>query len=324
MRWIVLRMLLAWCVGTWSIDAALAQQTVGTPGRPAPGTAPAPVRPAPATNTGDPNAPQARAVDPEAARKMEELLVQWEQRSQNDKTLYAQFTRTDKSDAWPTPKKFEGQALLQSPNLACLDFQEVTKDHPKGTFHERIICSTDSKVYQFLGPTKQVFVYPLAREERRRALEEGPLPFLFNMKVDEAKRRYHMDLVQERPAANGKAGAYVIRIIPIQAIDREEFSQALVLLNQETFLPDALQLYSPSGKDTKTFVFKKVVRNATLLPSNFDGAGMAAKFRAQGYKVVENPDASGRPQGTMTETSPGARPAPQPALRPGVNPGRRR
>jgi TIGR03009 family protein len=256
-----------------------------------------PARPAPRPEAAQADAPPTGATrlqptTPEP--RMLELLQAWEGVSKSHETLYAQFTRTDRSPALVEPKVYEGQALLRKPNLACLDFQEVLKDRPKPAFSQRIVC-TGAKVYQFLGPTKQVFVYPLAEDERRRAIEEGPLPFIFNMRVERALQRYTWRLLEERPAQGSKPATFIIEIIPLEDIDREEFSKALIMLNQQSFLPEALQLFHPNGKDTKTFVFKKVERNGDGNPagnlSNYDGDKMAEKFQSYGFKVIVNPDA---------------------------------
>lgn len=231
--------------------------------------------------------------------RMLQLLSQWETVSRAHDTLYAQFTRTDRSPAWPDAKVFEGKALLRKPNLACLEFKERVAGQENPVFNQRIVCSGE-KVYQFLGPTKQVFVYPLAADERRRAIEEGPLPFLFNMRVDRALERYSWKLLQERRATATKAAVYIVEIVPRQAIDLEEFSRALVMLNQETFLPEALQLFAPNGKDTKTFIFEQVERNGEKNPAGnlayYDGEKMARKFQDYGYKVIVNPDATDQPR----------------------------
>jgi TIGR03009 family protein len=239
---------------------------------------------------------------------MDALLAQWEQVSQQNETLYARFTRTDRSPSLVVPRVFEGQALLRKPNLACLEFSEVVPDRSKPVFEQRIVCSGD-RVYQFLGPTKQAFVYLLADDERRRSVEEGPLPFLFNMRVARAKQRYTWELVKEQEAQPGqpaKPAAYIIRITPREEIDREEFKMALIMLNMETFLPEALQLYAPNGKDTKTFVFKNVERNGTQNPAsnanNFDGERMTEKFQAQGYKVIVNPEGNGAQQAVAQDS----------------------
>lgn len=315
-----------WVVSLVLGSTAVAQGPAAAPaGRPAPAAAAARGGAAAAPAQAG-AAPGVSAPDPAAVARMQVLLRQWEQQSQGDQTLYAEFTRRDKSVAFPGEKVYEGKALLKRPNLACLEFNEVLEGQPKPVFTERIVCS-GKEVFHFIGPQKQVFVYPLAEDQRRRALEEGPLPFIFNMRSEEANRRYIMDLAQEIPAADGKPGKYVIRIIPKLPIDREEFSQAQVLLTQDTFLPEALRIYSPNAKDTKTFVFKKVERNGTNPANNdnnFRGDRMVEQFRSLGYKVIVNPTAEGadpeaRP--AAAANAPAGRPAgPAPAALPAQRP----
>ena len=69
------------------------------------------------------------------------------------------------------------------------------------------------------------------RKTRQRALEEGPLPFLFNMKASEAEARYLMTLVSE------DKDFYVISVAPRLRVDQEAFSKAFLKLNGKTFLP---------------------------------------------------------------------------------------
>ena len=59
------------------------------------------------------------------------------------------------------------------------------------THTETIVCGQND-VWQYLYEGKQIFIFPLAKGERQRALDEGPLPFLFNMKAKEAEERYEM------------------------------------------------------------------------------------------------------------------------------------
>ncbi|HEU5116296.1 MAG TPA: hypothetical protein VFT74_06410, partial [Isosphaeraceae bacterium] len=177
-------------------------------------------------------------------------------------------------------------------------------------------------VYHFYAPSKEVFVYPLDKDQRKRSIEEGPLPFLFNMKSADAKRRYFIELLQKKTTKDGSPGA-IIRIVPRIDIDQSEFSQAIVLLNLKTFLPEALQLYSPNGKDTKTYIFSKVERNGennpATRPNNYNGTMMADAFRKSGYKVLVNPspqpNQSARPAGVAGGAAAPAAPR-QPALRP--------
>ena len=145
---------------------------------------------------------QAKAAAPKPIQ-VDDLLRLWERQSSKLKTLDVWIYRIDKNPEWDEEIHYEGRAVFKSPQLAYLDFKKIKttrnaegkmvpvadpKDPKKRltTPQETIICGAD-EVWQYLYPVKQIFVYPLAKEQRQRALDEGPLPFLFNMKAQEAK-----------------------------------------------------------------------------------------------------------------------------------------
>jgi TIGR03009 family protein len=294
---------LAWTLLAGPVAVAFGQTAAPRPNAPAQ----APPRPAPAQAPPSPGVggavPKA-AEDPAARRKMDELLVQWEKKSTGFQTLDAAFVG-EEDDGFGPPIRFQGRALLKSPNLAFLHFE---RPDANGKFapYEQIRC-TGNEVYHYKATTSQIFIYPLAPDERQRALEEGPLPFLFNMRAENAKRRYVFVFLRELP------NYHKVQIIPRQKIDREAFSMAIVLLDKKTFLPKALRLWDPeNGKSTKTYEFKEIRPNAPVDDKNFQGE----IFR--GWKVIRNPDANGRPQAAGAPLAPG-----RPALRPGSNGNRR-
>jgi len=206
-------------------------------------------------------------------QQMEQLLVLWEKQSARLTTLDVGFDRVDKSDAWGD-EKYKGRAYFQAPNLACIHTQKV--EDKKAVDQERIVCS-GKDVYQYNFETRQIFVFPLDKDQRKKALEEGPLPFLFNMKADEVKQRYQMQLL------NQDERAYLIGVLPRLKEDRAVFSQAFLQLNKKNFLPDRLLLVSPNGKDTQDYVFSGVSANQKVDPNLFRGVKVA------GWKEIYNP-----------------------------------
>jgi TIGR03009 family protein len=257
--------------------------------------------------------PTAKAVAPAPdPRKMDRLLAEWEAQSAQTTSMVAEFVRTDVDTVWNSTTKYTGQAILKSPNYACLEFRKIVDPKQPPKFHERIICSGD-KVYQFTNDSKQIFVYPLDPNERQRALEEGPLPFLFNMKAIDARHRYEMTLANERP------DQYLIKIVPLQQVDREAFSIAWVWLDGKTFLPKRLDLINPeNGKDKKSFTFTKIARNANVDMANFDGEKVARIMVAKKWDLVENPGPDARQPSSVAPRPSAVRPAAkaQPAQRP--------
>ena len=221
------------------------------------------------------------AADAKQAR-LEFLLGQWAKQSSRLQSLDITLKRTDKSPAWGQDELYEGRALFRSPNRAWLDFKKVVVDEKKqekSVPHERIIC-TGQEVWQYRSDTWQIFIYPLDRKVQKRALEEGPLPFLFNFKADEAKQRYTMKLRSEG------ADHYWIDIHPLLPIDQESFSLALVQLDRKFLLPTRVYLIAPNGKDSKDFVLSHIKPNTDVSEENFKGQLLPAP-----WKVVRNDEA---------------------------------
>jgi len=254
----------------------------------------------------------AKAADPaQAAAKraeMERLLVLWEKQSARLTSLDVGFIRIDRSPAWNEKLEYHGRAYLQSPNLACLHFQKLDEkpgEKPKLVEHERIVC-TGKDVLQYDYETKQIFRFPLDKQERKKALQEGPLPFLFNMKAAEAKQRYGLTLLDE----NQKA--YLIAIVPHNDNDREVFSKAFIQLSRTTFLPDRLTLLSPNGKDTQDYRFSGIKANGEINQEFFK------PLVIKGWKLVDNPAPT---QAAQRPPVRAAEPAAPPAARPQVGRG---
>jgi TIGR03009 family protein len=245
--------------------------------------------------------------------KMNELLRQWEEQSSKITTLDAQFTREDVLAAWQTKELYVGRAILKSPDLVFLDFQKV--ENNKKVPYEQIRC-TGKEVYHLRSANSQIFIYPMPAQADQRALQEGPLPFLFNMRAADAKQRYFMTLKSETLTT------YVIQIKPRQEIDREAFIQADVLLDKQKFLPTAMRLYAPNGKDYQTYKFTGegcwIKPNAPVNETNFE------PLILKGWQVIRNPDGKGGAPGSnaVGAQAPPARRGPA-AVQPSQAPPRR-
>lgn len=259
-----------------------------------------PARPAaPVVAPAAKNAMAAPAIDP---AETERLFRLWEAQSAKLNSLDVGFTRTDTSPGWNSVEEYKGRAYLQNPNLACLHSQKVVKEQGKADKLEdfdRIVC-TGKEVRQYDFATRQIFVFPLAAEERKKALQEGPLPFLFNMKADAVKLRYSMTVL------NQNEKYYLLGVVPRLDTDKEVFSNALLQLDKKTYLPDRLLLIAPNGKDRQDYVFNGIKSNEAINPKLFQGLNI------EGWKLVENPlpDNGGppRPVARGGAAPPGSRP----------------
>jgi TIGR03009 family protein len=241
------------------------------------------------------------AVDP---AKMDWLLEQWEKQSARLKTLDVTIFRVDDTPTWNEIEYYEGRALFQSPNLAFIDFHKIQQDENKrplkdpktgkylSTPYERIVC-TGAEVWQYRSDTQQIFIFPLEKDEQAKALEEGPLPFLFNMKADEVRQRYQLTLMSE------DAKSYGVSIKPKLEVDRESFSLAFVRLDRKYLLPVRIVMLSPDGKSKKDFQLGPMYPNKAINEKNFEGKPLGPP-----WKIVRNPAGEDRPRGGVTRTPP--------------------
>lgn len=239
------------------------------------------------------------------AARMKQLLAEWEKQSARLQTLDLKIKRTDKAKAWDVDELYKGRAILKAPNYAFLHFDKVVneKGREKLVPHEQIRC-TGNEVWHYKFDVKQIFVFPLDREARKRALEEGPLPFLFNMKAAEAEARYTMRLLRE------DAKSYIIGVEPKLAIDKESFSKAYVQLDRTYLLPTRIYQIHPNGTDSRDYELFDIKPQAKVNDGNFQGQ------EVKGWQLTRNPGGD-VPQ---NRAAPNVR---QPALRNGAQPGRR-
>src|SRR5262249_7794248 len=119
--------------------------------------------------------------------------------------------------AWGDEEHYLGQAKFKTPALAYVDYRKIkmqAQADPKikgkkvfvpakkkngeldSVSFETILC-TGTEVWDYRYDVRQIIVYTLDKNERKRALEEGPLPFLFNLRAQDAQARYEMVLQRE-------------------------------------------------------------------------------------------------------------------------------
>ena len=339
-----MRRFIAWTLtlaaGVSSVSISLAQTPRTAPSaRPAASTpvvkgtlAPQP-RPAP---TLDPAAQQAKAAtDARARNDMNHLLDEWEKQSAKVKSLQVVFERTDKSVKWDD-KVSQGTAILKSPDLACLEFKRAILDSdgkPRLKLnangqkaidvekepYQRIVC-TGKEVLQYEWDEKVLYIYPLDKEARQKALQQGPLPFLFNMKAAEARQRYSMTLVPDARFPK----EYCIKVVPNEEIDKKDFKMAVVWLDKEQFQPSRLVLYPVGDKDLQEFRFTLIAPNKPIADAYFavvipDKWKVERNDNPDGPNPKVRPTQAAAPAGRPVQSAPNrvaGQPAPKGSTRP--------
>ena len=97
---------------------------------------------------------------------------------------------------------------------------------------ETILC-TGTEVWHYRSDVTRLIIWALNNEARKKALDEGPLPFLFRMKAGDAKQRYQMTLrLQDKKSS-------LVMILPRMKEDKDVFSTAWVYARSRVSVADA-------------------------------------------------------------------------------------
>ena len=245
--------------------------------------------------------PAARKAVPEQnfpPEAMDELLAGWEGQSAKLQTLEVDLYRIDKNLAWEDEEHFAGHAAFKNPDLAYIDYRKVKlqvapdpKVKGKRTFtpiikknqfdstpFQTILC-TGKEVWDYRWDVKQIVVWTLDRDARKRALDEGPLPFLFHMRSQDAKRRYMMSLRLQNEKRS------LVEILPLLKDDKDVFSTAWVELDRVFLLPTRIILISPDKTKRQDFRLSKSTANKPVNEKFFIGVKPGGKE----WKLDRNP-----------------------------------
>ena len=143
---------------------------------------------------GRPARGQQVAADPQPPQMtMPQLLSLWEGQSAKLQTLELDMYRVDTDPQWGDEEHYLGHAAFRTPQLAFLDFRKVKmkeqadpKDKRKKQFvplkkdghvesvsYETIVC-TGEEVWQYRYDVRQIYIYPLDKDQRKRAPRGRP------------------------------------------------------------------------------------------------------------------------------------------------------
>ena len=200
---------------------------------------------------------------------LEKILKDWENNSKKIEKLEGSHTRYWYDDVFQVEKLSKGKFYYEHPDKGRIDITGA--EVPKGAQgkkrnkqgkpyqlkpgeNERWICD-GKRIFSINEDEKSYEVYPIPLNARGANIMEGPLPFLFGMPAETAKKRYFLKLMENSPQR------IIIAVKPRRRADAENYSEAKVMLNPQTFLPSAVQLIHPGGNQTTVYTFEKVVAN---------------------------------------------------------------
>jgi TIGR03009 family protein len=232
-------------------------------------------------------------VDP-LPKELQVILEDWEAASSKIVALYGEHRRFVYDKTFSIEKQGQGKLYYESPDRGRYEVEpsvipkgaesrKVDKDGNAYTLkpHERELwVCTGAEVIQVNEDRKEFDRYPIPPEDRGENIMNGPLPFLFGMKAEQARQRYFLALMRD----DQQKGEVWIHAKPRMQQDAALWSDAIIILDKETFLPRAVQLVDPTGNQTTVHTFTKLVPK-----SGFDGIASLIKgnpfeFNPKGYK----------------------------------------
>ena len=246
-----------------------------------------------ATPPGKPSPPPVPFVlTPEQQAALDQVLAAWEQRSDKVKTFKCQFNRWDYNATFGPPKfsnvlaKGRGEIKFKAPDHGVYRVAGMTEwdskveqyvDKKEGLDHW--VCNGQS-IFEFQTATRQLIERKLPPQMRGKAISDGPLPFIFGANAATLKRRY---LMREFTPADAAAKEIWLEAYPRFQTDAANFQRVEFILTRDEFLPYALQIYLPMGKDRTVYQFTDIkINGSTFLDTDF-----AAPRTPFGWKKVQ-------------------------------------
>ncbi|HCO25144.1 MAG: hypothetical protein CME31_01975 [Gimesia sp.] len=217
-----------------------------------------------------PAANQAPQVEQQLPAALEEILKKWELESSKIEKLEGKHIRIEYEDVFKVEKQSEGIFYYEKPDKGRIDITGM--DIKKGAKGKKIdpktgqpyqlrpganecwICD-GKRIFSINEDAKSYEVFPIPLERRGVNIMEGPLPFLFGMPAKTAKERYFLKLEINNPQQ------ILIAAKPKRRADAANYSEAKIILNPKTYLPSAVLLIHPGGKQSTVYTFKDVVAN---------------------------------------------------------------
>lgn len=225
----------------------------------------------------NPNALQAAPLDP----KMLKVLQLWESRTAKIKRLHVKHTRRVYDSTYFVEKVSEGELYFDAPDRGRIDIrpikpgkgQKSARMNPEtgepyameADVAEQWICDGNF-IYTVNEADKVVEEMPLPGHMKGQNIMDGPMPFLFGMPVEQAKRRYDLKFSQ-KPSSRPPNEVW-LDVKPRLEHDAATWSSARLILDSETFLPLFVKMVDPIGNLETVYTFSDHQINPLVAPWN--------------------------------------------------------
>ena len=304
-------------IGTYcaelSAQKPAGRATLGPAAKVAGVPAPVPQNGRPAQGVVRQQLPQAKPMRiPKLDPVMEDILVEWEEKSAKIKRLEGTFIRTTYDSVF--------EVELVSNGMYCFEFPDRGSFHQTGTVpkvegqkghrfvqkpgpDERWVCDGKT-ILKIDDKSKQYESVPIPPEDQGQNIRNSPLPFLFGMKAIEAKQRYEFELNTAKTNEN----TIWLKVYPQDPKDLANYKIAEVILNRSNCLPMAVKLHDNSGKKEDVYLFdqRSMTVNGRTWKRFLTGAD-PLKPDLKSFKRVLQPENASAPAGRQLAQPPSGR-----------------
>lgn len=256
------------------------------------------------------------AVSPE----LQAVLEAWERASSKVTRLQGVHQRFVYDLVFETEKRADGKFFYEAPDKGRIDISptkigkgEVSKRKGKSgqpfkldpDLQQRWVC-TGREIIQLNDTEKSYELFPIPPQHQGANIMEGPMPFLFGMPAEKAKKRFALTLMSETETD------VRLKAIPRWQSDFNNYKEAEIILDKTAnrYLPKAVRLIDPSGNLETVYTFRSIDVNKPLafggwLPGTEDP--LKPKIPKDYKPVVHEPAAAGPGNGIAAPAPAGAR-----------------
>jgi TIGR03009 family protein len=231
---------------------------------------------------------EAPAIPPslQMPKELDDILSDWERHTAMLKRLQGDFSMYRYDTVFETETRADGTFWYQQPDKGRMDLR---KPDPKTVLRNEANQPISGKKnlkdvpYKFKEKSPETWVCTgevirkfdhgnedngektysevvIPEKFQGEEIRNSPLPFLFGLKKEEAKRRYVLNLGDMHNTVPKNLKSPIIHIVahPLDERDAREWSRAEILLHSDTFLPYAIRTFDPADSGETVYSFKAI------------------------------------------------------------------
>lgn len=280
-------------------------------------------------------------MPPELQRELDNLLEQWSKASSRIERLQGKHVRIVYDTVFETERQGEGEFAYQKSDKGQINLipvpvtdklkkmreQEVAASRSEkrasqvrtkvksGEPYELVVDRPEQwscdgqRVFSLDLEKKEATVMQLPVDMQGRNIMDSPLPFLFGMPPETARRRFSMGFRSNKFDPN--SGKAYLTVYPRLPQDANNWSRADLILDLKMLLPVAVQLIDPAGTKITVYKFTNFQVNKNEFFGIITGSNPNFTPDLKGFNVqtigTENPVplADGNPPAVLKPENPG-------------------